>query len=416
MEIKFLGQGYENVSPDSVGNNLIALFRKGDHSRLTILTAFLSLAGVKGLEKLISENGSTFNQIILITGVDQKGTSKEALDGLLSLGIEAYVFYQPGASIFHPKVYFFEGSNHSSLIVGSSNLTAQGLFVNVEASLLINIDHNNGDDGQVIDEFKQYYDGLYNLSDPNLQPLSEGLIQTLVSFNIVPTEAERRNLYTKTTNAVVAPSTSNISGTFPSRQLAKISSDFRIVSNVSSQTTTANSQVVVAPTATSSAQTNVAIGSDQAIPSSPVSQRGQLVWVRRTLPSSSVQQSADGTNPTGGLRLVQDQFTVGGVRIDQTSYFRNTLFGSFNWHQVRQTPFVEAATVQFEIIISGNNVGVFNLDVRHKPSGVAGQGNYTTSISWGSAAGAVSSQDLTGFRLELYEPASPGLPFQIVIN
>ena len=33
-------------------------------------------------------------------------------------------------SIFHPKIYLFEGTDKSELIIGSSNLTSQGLFTN----------------------------------------------------------------------------------------------------------------------------------------------------------------------------------------------------------------------------------------------------------------------------------------------
>src|SRR5437879_5910055 len=99
MEIRFLGQGFEDSSPDSVGNQLITLFNKGGFHTFTAISAFLSLAGVSGLAKLIDEDGDKFTNIIVITGVDQKGTSKEALEALLALSIDSYVFYQPGVSI-----------------------------------------------------------------------------------------------------------------------------------------------------------------------------------------------------------------------------------------------------------------------------------------------------------------------------
>ena len=36
---------------------------------------------------------------------------------------------------FHPKVYFFEGSQHANALVVSSNLTSGGLYTNLEAGI-----------------------------------------------------------------------------------------------------------------------------------------------------------------------------------------------------------------------------------------------------------------------------------------
>lgn len=53
MEIKFLGQGFEATSSDSVGNNLIELFSSGEYHTFTAISAFLSQAAVGVLAKLI---------------------------------------------------------------------------------------------------------------------------------------------------------------------------------------------------------------------------------------------------------------------------------------------------------------------------------------------------------------------------
>ena len=46
----------------------------------------------------------------MVVGVDQKATSKEALDLLLALGINTKVYYTESDVIFHPKIYVFDGS------------------------------------------------------------------------------------------------------------------------------------------------------------------------------------------------------------------------------------------------------------------------------------------------------------------
>ncbi|MEK6616787.1 MAG: phospholipase D family protein [Bacteroidota bacterium] len=150
MNIKLLGQGFEATSADSVGNQLIKFLSDTDFHTFTGISAFASQAGVNGLAKHIASAKKHLNIITIVTGVDQKGTSKEALEALLKLNINSYVFYQPSYTIFHPKIYLFEGAEKSELIIGSSNLTAQGLFTNVEASLLISIDNSVESDKKII--------------------------------------------------------------------------------------------------------------------------------------------------------------------------------------------------------------------------------------------------------------------------
>ena len=51
MEIQFLGQGYEKVSTNSVGNHLIELLSDKDYHSFTAISAFISRAGVIGLTR-----------------------------------------------------------------------------------------------------------------------------------------------------------------------------------------------------------------------------------------------------------------------------------------------------------------------------------------------------------------------------
>lgn len=392
MNITLLGQGFEAASENSVGKQLIKFFADKDFHTFTGISAFASQAGVNGLSKHIAAAKKHLNIITIVTGVDQKGTSKEALEALLNLKINAFVFYQPSFTIFHPKIYLFEGADKSELIIGSSNLTSQGLFTNVEASLLVSIDNSIEADRKIVDQLKDYFKGIFDFTDPNLKKLSKTIISELVKAKVVPTEEERKAAQDKAEKAERTETENIISKIFPKRAIAKIPSEFRGTKN---------------PTTKTAAATAAAVGSASA--------KGKLVWTRKKLPSSSVQGGGSGTNPTGGLRLVQDDFISGGSKIDQTSYFKN-LFSKYTWKQVRTTPYVEAAKVPFEVTIKGVFHGQFDLEVRHKPSGEAGQHNYTTSISWGTVGSIISKANLIGSRLDLYAPKGKGKPFQIVIS
>ena len=128
-------------------------------------------------------------------------------------------------TIFHPKIYLFEGGTKSALIIGSSNLTAQGLFSNIEASLLIKIDKD--EDKEIITQIKKYYKGLFDLTEPNLKKLNKELIKGLVKAKVVPTEEERKVIQDKVKKSVEKETEKIIYKIFPKRAIAKIPSEFR---------------------------------------------------------------------------------------------------------------------------------------------------------------------------------------------
>nr|WP_302478117.1 phospholipase D family protein [Ruegeria atlantica] len=68
-----------------------------------------------------------------------QNTTKEGLQALLDLEVhgvsETYVYHNEAGSVFHPKLYLFRNEEEARLIVGSNNLTAAGLYANVEAGL-----------------------------------------------------------------------------------------------------------------------------------------------------------------------------------------------------------------------------------------------------------------------------------------
>lgn len=143
--------------------------------------------------------------------------------------------------------------------------------------------------------------------------------------------------------------------------------------------------------------------------------RGPVIW-RKTLAASDVQRQAG--NPTGGVRLTQARYTTTtGQRIDWTTYFRNDLFGRFPWAVLRTGRNArEGTTVEFSLEVLGQNWGTHRLDISHKPSGEAGQSNYTTILHWGVLSAQVRDANLARRQLTLYGPG-PGTtePFFIEI-
>lgn len=376
MNVKLIGQGYEATSADSLGNYLIKFFGDRGFHTFTGLSAFASQAGIRGLSKYIKTAKKHLTIINIVTGVDQKGTSKEALEELLSLDINAFVFHQPSISIFHPKIYLFEGEDKSELIIGSSNLTSQGLFTNVEVSLLVSI-NNNEADKKIVEELKTYFKGIFNFTDPNLKKLTPKIIAQLVKAKVVPTEAERRAAQDKPEKAERKETESIISKIFPKRVIAKIPREFRGEKKSTTKITA----------------------------STVVSGKGERLWESGKLTARDLNiPKSPNTNPTGSM-LFKKGKTKG---IDQRHYFRDTVFSSLNWeHDTKpDTSHLERAKAIFNIIIDGKTVGSFELTLTHNTrtdTRSYKQKNSTTSISWGEAKKVIAKDDLIAKSAALYK-------------
>ncbi len=140
-------------------------------------------------------------------------------------------------------------------------------------------------------------------------------------------------------------------------------------------------------------------------PSAKPQKYGPILWKKVNLPKSDAQQVNTNTAPTGGLRLTKASWKIKGKVIDQTSYFRNDIFGSLVWAVEKKHPLVEVAEVDFDITIDGNRLGTHKLTIRHKPSGEASQNNYTTLLSWGEVSAQIRQANITGKTFKLYGPA-----------
>jgi HKD family nuclease len=390
MTITILGQGFETASENSVGNHLMKfLLDKSFHSFHGI-TAFTSLAGINGIQKHL-ENAKHLKSITIITGVDQKGTSKEALQALMELKINSYVFFVPPPSpIFHPKIYLFEGEKNSELIIGSSNLTAQGLFTNIEASILISVDNSKVADKKIVESLKEYFTGLFKYTDPNLKQLTPELIDDLVKAKIIPTEAERKELQDKGEKADKAETQSILSKIFPKRAAAKIPKDFQAIKKAK--------PVAFKSTTTIEATT--------------------LLWESGPLTERDLNiPKGSNTNPTGSMLFKKGKTED----IDQRHYFRDEVFSSLNWvfdTKVGSTHLEKAAAL-FRIIVRGKDYGTFALTLTHNPrtdTRSYEQKNSMTSISWGDAKSIIARDELIGRSAKLYGSDSNNGEYTLVID
>ena len=384
MTITILAQGIEATSENSVGNYLMKFLADKKFHSFNGVTAFTSLAGINGLQKHL-ENAKHLKKVTIITGVDQNGTSKEALQALLGLNVNSYVFFVPPPSpIFHPKIYLFEGVDNSELIIGSSNLTARGLFTNIEASILIGIDNHEITDIKIVEGLKQHFSGIFNFTDPNLKLLTTELIDDLVNAKIVPTEAERKELQDKGEKTDKAETQNILSKIFPKRAESKIPKDFRAARKAETKTTQKAATTTKATT---------------------------LLWESGPLTERDLNiPKGSNTNPTGSMLFKKGRMED----IDQRHYFRDEVFSFINWvYDTRVgSTHLEKAAALFRIVVLGKDYGTFALTLTHNPrtdTRSYEQKNSMTSISWGDAKSIIASDELIGKSAKLYgSPANNG--------
>lgn len=381
MEINILSHGFNADAESSLGSILISLLKDKAFHTFTGISAFTSYLGIKGLSKQIKD-AKKYLSITIITGVDQKGTSKEALEEILALDVNSYVFYQPSISIFHPKMYLFEGSDKTILIIGSSNLTSSGLFSNVETSVQISADNNIESDRIIVDQVKGYFKGLFDFTDPNLKKLNREIITLLVNSKIVPTEEERKSAHDKVMNEEIRNNENKILKVFPKRTIAKIPTEFR-----------RNRKLKTLP--------------DKNLTSGKLIQTGRedMVWRSGKLTERDLNiPKGTTTNPTGSM-LFKKGKTTG---IDQRHFFRETVFAGLRWEldSNPKSSHLERASATFKIEIDGKTEGTFRLTITHNTKTNTRsyeQKNSMTSISWGKAKKIIARDDLIGKSVSLYK-------------
>jgi len=111
--------------------NLISTY----FDELRLIVGFAKLSPLLKLSEQIVAWRSGGRVVRAVLGVDQRGTSVQALQFALEHLTETYVAHVPswaGDVTFHPKVYLFMGPTKAVAYIGSNNLTVGGTETNAE--------------------------------------------------------------------------------------------------------------------------------------------------------------------------------------------------------------------------------------------------------------------------------------------
>lgn len=187
MIAEFIGQGLNDDTEESVGNHVCSALNSLLFNEVTFFTAFLRSKALKELKPFIRKAQNNGAKFTIYAGIDENITSKEALEMLLELDIDSYV-YSSKQFIYHPKVYLFEGELRKRVIVGSSNMTKTGMFYNVESSLLLDFTSEDKSGNKVLNQLKDYFEPLLEFTSDNLEKLTQDYISYLVENELISIE------------------------------------------------------------------------------------------------------------------------------------------------------------------------------------------------------------------------------------
>ncbi|MDQ3004257.1 MAG: phospholipase D family protein [Chloroflexota bacterium] len=310
--------------------------------KVWLISAFANARAIERLTESILASKNRGAQISVVVGLDVNSTSAEALQTINSLQVNSILVHNARRGhTFHPKIYLFEATNlRAELFVGSSNLTDGGLYTNYEASsrITFNFPQDRTEYVEILTSLNRYL----NPQGETAQVLNSDLINILVRRGEVPTEREiienQRQSLRRHDRVDTPPSPFGVEViTRPSRIR----------------------RTVTAPNARLRRSRRKSVSPQQ-------NSTGILLWQKTNLPASDVQSQVG--NPTGGLRLTQARWRVNGQLIDQTTYFRNDVFGNLTWREWRALPFSERTEADFDVYILGESYGLHQLGVSHKPS------------------------------------------------
>jgi hypothetical protein len=160
------------------------------------LTAWLTPGGLSLANDFLTRHRVGFSE--LIVGINRSGTSARDLRVALAVlsqsggTLRYYLDGKLAGPIYHPKVWFMESPCFRGALVGSANLTREGLLDNVEAAVILadgGAAHRN-EASAAIDDLKAYLDSLS--ASPYSTLVDEEVIGHLLEIAAIPEKTDRR--------------------------------------------------------------------------------------------------------------------------------------------------------------------------------------------------------------------------------
>lgn len=165
------------------------LLNSEDFNAFFISVAYAKLGPLLRLETDICNWRDRNNEIVAIFGVDQNGTSQEALEFALQYFNKVHIAHSEIGlynATFHPKIYVFSGEARATAIIGSNNLTVGGFETNFECNVKLEMELPQDNDN-LTSVMGCWEDGL----NASIE-LTEDILEELRSNSLVISENQMR--------------------------------------------------------------------------------------------------------------------------------------------------------------------------------------------------------------------------------
>jgi hypothetical protein len=378
MKIEFLGQPF---CGDRRAGHLLEQALAAARSAW-IVCAWAQLSGLKYLKaELLRLRGRGIDTAAVV-GIDLGFATREALNEVIALFQTAHVFHDPGGRTFHPKVYCVEADSEVFVLLGSSNLTEGGLFLNYEANVAVSLRRGEPGDDAFHRELCAFRDRLRGQGMPCL-PLDRSLLGRLAQDpDMVTGEAERA---ARRRHAPAAE---------------------RLARDIFGEPPDLPTAPPVPPT-----PQPAPTGGRPAAGRPGPSDARPLRWWKPLTDSDAMRK------PRGNARryVVLNQV---GHDIDHLTWFRHDFFAPARWASEPMKGGVrnkDIAIVPFEVFVGDSPRGHFNILVDHDerrtqnpPPGSPGRrrNNAPTYLNWSGLADVIREHNYTGWYLilERFDP------------
>lgn len=370
-DLRFNGQPFSD--PNALGSLLRSAIADSDARHFTVAIAWARFGGLIRLANALDEFRGRGGRAVLIVGIDEGIASRPGLALALSLFDTVSVLHDRGGRTFHPKIYLVEGEARARLFVGSSNLTAAGLYFNFEASLEAEfaLPAEAGHDALV--GARSYLSALER--DTATRQLDDHLLDLLASddrYGIAPTEQRDRNA---SSSPAIDPTEMEAANQDDER--FGLSSNAKTFPPPLSQ----EDRVRLRQLEAASGPAPRIAGAIGRSPDKPI-----LSWSKELRSTDAQHPPKASSSPTGNLRL-----SKAGQPIDHRTWFRYQFFGDLEWARDSDLRgnLLETAAVPISVLVKGVALGVLEMRIDHAPHREAGQNNVPTVLHWGPVMGSI---------------------------
>lgn len=387
-DLNFILQAVTSANHAESIQSLLALPKP---TQILVSVAFARTTGIEAIHDSIKPHVSKTKFFV---GIRNDITSIQAIKQLIALKIDVYAVDTGSRQIiFHPKLYLATNSSHAIAIVGSANMTFNGLHNNIEVSTRMALDFaKNSADKTFVNTVVSAFDTML-AEHPNHVFKIENERHAIQLF-------EEGRLSDE--SVIVAPNSGSSVRKGDRDDLAPM----KLV-RVNRKAKIASVKKIAPKPAPV-----------KALPAAikPIKGTKYLVWESKPLTERDLNiPKGLNTNPTGSMGLKKGLFDD----IDQRHYFYDEVFNDLVWIPNKSGSKTLRTNAQFELVIKNISYGIFDLKLSHKTdtqSKSYKQNNFMTQIHWGDARPLVGKKDLLNRNLYLYRKDTNPPEFMIEID